>query len=307
MKLAFLFAGQGAQYVGMGKELYETNVIAKQLFDEASLDFDIKQLCFEGPSEQLNNTAYAQSCILLTSYAIAKALQTKGFQPDYVAGLSLGEYSALCFADAFSIHDALQMVRKRGQIMESALPLGTTTMAAVLQCEASTIQKVCEAVTPIGVCEIANYNYPGQIVISGEVLAIQAASELLKEQGARRIIPLNVSGAFHTSLLEEASKQLATELNKYEITSPKIPVIYNISGKEEKEAVSQILNKQIKSSVYFSQSIEYLIQQGVDTFIEIGPGKTLAGFVKKIDRNVKVFSIETLQDIEAMIGVQDGK
>ncbi|NBK96495.1 MAG: [acyl-carrier-protein] S-malonyltransferase [Clostridia bacterium] len=302
MKIGFLFAGQGAQYVGMGKAFYEHYPQAKKVYDEIKIDFDIKDVCFEGPKTMLDDTAYAQSCIFATSMAIAEVIKAHGIVADYVAGLSLGEYSALCYAQAMRIQEGVEIVRERGKIMANALPKGTSAMAAILQCEESMIQEVCKEVATLGVCEIANYNCPGQIVISGDVKAIEKASELLLVKGAKRVIPLNVSGAFHCSLLEEASTKLHTVLQKYDLHTPRIPVIYNTSGKEESKPVIDILTKQIKSSVYFMQSIQYMIAQGVEAFVEIGPGATLSGFVRKCDRSIPVYSVDSIDALEKMLG-----
>lgn len=298
MKLGFIFAGQGAQYVGMGKELYETYDEARAIYDSVNVDFTINNLCFEGPKEMLDDTAYAQSCILTTSMAIASVLKAHGIAPDYVAGLSLGEYSALCFANAFSVNEGANIVRQRGKIMANALPAGTTSMAAVLNLDAAIILEVCKEVESIGVCQIANYNCPGQIVITGEVEAVAKASELLVERGARRVIPLNVSGAFHSSLLEGASQELNKVLSQYDLKIPSIPVVYNISGKEESGKLIDILTLQIKSSVYFMQSIEYMIAQGVEAFVEIGPGSALSGFVHKINKVIPVYSVDSVESLE---------
>ncbi|WP_028044063.1 ACP S-malonyltransferase [Candidatus Stoquefichus massiliensis] len=299
MKIGFIFAGQGAQYVGMGKELYENFEEARAVFDQANIDVDVNNICFEGPEDILNETSYAQPCILTTSLAIAKVVEAHGIKPDYVAGLSLGEYSALAYANAFSIHDAIQIVRARGQLMSEALPAGTTSMAAVLAMEADKIQEVIADIDDV---TIANYNCPGQIAITGKKEAIEMASEKLKEAGAKRVIPLKVSGAFHSPLLEEASLQLKTELGKYDIQKPKIPVVYNISGKEEDGDLQDILTKQIKSSVYFYQSLQYMIEKGVDVFVEIGPGKALSSFVKKTDKTIPVYSVDNVESLNKMLG-----
>ena len=209
MKIGFIFAGQGAQYVGMGKELYDHFPEAKAVYDQAYIDIDVKKVCFEGPEDILNETSYAQPCILTTSLAIAKVVEAHGIKPDYVAGLSLGEYSALAYANAMSISDAVKIVRARGQIMSEALPAKTTSMAAVLAMEAKKIQEVIEDIDGV---TIANYNCPGQIAITGYKEAIEVASEKLKEAGAKRVIPLKVSGAFHSPLLEAASQKLKIEL-----------------------------------------------------------------------------------------------
>ncbi|MBM6797526.1 ACP S-malonyltransferase [Coprobacillus cateniformis] len=299
MKIGFIFAGQGAQYVGMGKELYDHFPEAKAVYDQAQIDIDVKKVCFEGPEDILNETSYAQPCILTTSLAIAKVVEAHGIKPDYVAGLSLGEYSALAYANAMSISDAIKIVRARGQIMSEALPAGTTSMAAVLAMEAKKIQEVIEDIDGV---TIANYNCPGQIAITGYKEAVEVASEKLKEAGAKRVIPLKVSGAFHSPLLEAASQKLKIELGKYDLNVPEIPVVYNISGQEENGNLIDILTKQIKSSVYFYQSLQYMIGQGVEAFIEIGPGKALSAFVKKTDRNIPVYSVDSIESLNKMLG-----
>ena len=299
MKIGLLFAGQGSQYVGMGKDIYEKYDSAKKVYDNVELDFDIKDLCFNGPSEKLNDTAYAQSSILVTSMAIASVLKENNIEASYVAGLSLGEYSALCYANAFSINDAAKVVRERGKIMANALPIGTTTMMAVLNTDIDIIKEVCNEVK--GVCEIANYNCPGQIVITGEKNTLEEAKEKLLLRGARRVVELNVSGAFHSSLLESASLELKEVLEGIKINKPEIPVIYNISGKEEDMNIIDILTKQIKSSVYFMQSISYMLDNGVNTFIEIGPGSSLKNFVKKINSDVTIYSLDKVEDIEKLL------
>lgn len=302
MKIGFIFAGQGAQYVGMGKEFYAQYEEARNVFDGVNVDFTLKNVCFEGPKDMLDDTAYAQCCILTTSMAIAEVIKAHGITPDYVAGLSLGEYSALCFAGAMNVNDAANIVRQRGKLMANALPKGTTSMAAVLNCDEAVILEVCNEVSNIGVCQIANYNCPGQIVITGEKDAVAKASELLLEKGARRVVPLNVSGAFHSSLLEDASKQLHEVLSKYELKKPSIPVVYNISGKEEDAPLIDIMTKQIKNSVYFMQSIEYMIANGVEAFVEIGPGSSLSSFVRKVNREIPVYSVDSQESLEKMLG-----
>ncbi len=299
MKIGFIFAGQGSQYVGMGKEFYENFQVARDVFDQADIDIDVKKVCFEGPEDILNETSYAQPCLLTTSLAIAKVIEDQGIHPDYVAGLSLGEYSALAFANAFTIKDAISIVRKRGQIMSEALPAGTTSMAAILAMPAEQIETI---LAPIDDVTIANYNCPGQIVMTGTNEGIERATIALKEAGAKRIIPLKVSGAFHSPLLEEASKQLKDVLEAYDIQTPSLPVVYNISGKEEQMNLIDILTKQIKSSVYFYQSLQYMINNGVEAFVEIGPGKALSAFVKKTDRSIPVYSVDNMESLNKMLG-----
>ena len=299
MKLGFIFAGQGAQYVGMGKELYEQYEVVRDVFNQAHIDFDVKKVCFEGPEDILNETSYAQPCLLTTSLAIARVIESYGIHPDYVAGLSLGEYSALTYAGAYDLQDAIAIVRRRGQLMSEALPAGTTSMAAVLAMDASRIEDVIKDIDDV---TIANYNCPGQIVITGKKEAVEKATEKLKEAGAKRVIPLKVSGAFHSPLLEDASMKLKAELEKYDIHQPQIPVVYNISGKEEDGKLIDILTKQIKSSVYFYQSLQYMIDHGVEAFVEIGPGKALSAFVKKTDKSIPVYSVDSIESLNQLLG-----
>lgn len=293
MKLAFLFAGQGVQKVGMGADVYQKYVAARKVYDAVNLDFDLKKLCFEGPQEQLNDTNFTQSCLLVTSLAIAHAAVSEGIIPSAAAGLSLGEYSALTFANVFQLTDAVNLVRKRGQIMASALPAGVSGMAAVLSDDVALIESVCkdDQVRELGICEIANKNSVNQTVICGHIEALAKATELLLSKGVRRVMPLNVSGAFHSSLLIEASKELNLLLKDVPIHTPLIDVYFNISGQPESDIISA-LTRQIHSTVQFVSTIENMVRDGVDTFVEIGPGTVLSGFVKKIAPQVRVFAIE---------------
>lgn len=301
MKIGFLFAGQGSQHPGMGKDFYEQYDAARRLYDSIDIDIPIKELCFNGTQEQLNDTAVAQPCILATSSAIAAVLSEKGIHADVAAGLSLGEYSALAYAGVFTPQEGAKLVRQRGKIMAAALPEGTSGMAAVLNTEESVIAEVCAEVKEIGVCEIANYNCPGQIVISGQKEAVAAASEKLKARGARRVIPLQVSGAFHTSLLNEASVQLREVLDTYAFGEEEIPVINNVSGKVETRDLREVLQEQICHSVHFTQSLQAMIDMGVELFIEIGPGHALSGFVRKTTKEVPVYHIDTTEDLEKVL------
>ena len=301
MKIGFLFAGQGSQHPGMGKDFYEQYDAARRLYDSIDIDIPVKELCFNGTQEQLNDTAVAQPCILATSSAIAAVLSEKGIHADVAAGLSLGEYSALAYAGVFAPQEGAKLVRQRGKIMAAALPEGTSGMAAVLNTEESVIAEVCAEVKEIGVCEIANYNGPGQIVISGQKEAVAAASEKLKVRGARRVIPLQVSGAFHTSLLNEASVQLREVLDTYAFGEEEIPVINNVSGKVETRDLREVLQEQICHSVHFTQSLQAMIDMGVELFIEIGPGHALSGFVRKTTKEVPVYHIDTTEDLEKVL------
>ena len=300
MKIAFLFVGQGAQKVGMGKEVYSHYASSKAVYDAALTDFDLKTTCFEGPEAVLNNTAYTQVCLLVTSLAIAKALEEEGIRADGVAGLSLGEYSALTYSQALSLNQALPLVRARGQIMASALPEGTSSMSAILSDRLDLIEETLKE-NALGVCEIANYNSPTQFVLSGELNALRGVETRLKEKGVTRILPLKVSGAFHSSLLNHASSQLNVRLKDVEFLAPAIPVYFNVSGKRENDLVDA-LTRQICHSVQWVKTIQTMIEDGYDTFIEVGPGKTLAGLVRQINPVVSVYSAESLASIETLKG-----
>jgi len=300
MKIAYLFVGQGSQKVGMGKEVYDRYASSKALFDSAMTDFNLIETSFNGPEEVLNNTAYTQVCLLVTSLAIAAALDEEGIKAQGVAGLSLGEYSALTYAKALSLEKALPLVRTRGQIMASALPQGTSSMSAVLSDQLDLILETLKE-NKRGIVEIANYNSPSQFVLSGEITALRNVEASLKEKGVTRIIPLKVSGAFHSSLLNEASTQLKDHLISANLKVPVLPVYFNVSGKPETDLVDA-LTKQICHSVQWVKTIRTMIEDGYDTFIEIGPGKTLAGLVRQIDPTVNVYSAETLASIEKIKG-----
>lgn len=297
-KIAFIFPGQGAQVCGMGKDFYEQTEIGKQVFDKASelLGFSMPELCFE-KNDRLDITEYTQAAMVTTSIAMMKVLTDRtGIKPDVAAGLSLGEYCAIAAAGVMSEEDAITTVRQRGILMQEAVPVGVGAMAAVLAMDAKKIEEVIGDIEGV---QIANYNCPGQIVISGVKEAVETACEKLKEAGAKRTVMLNVSGPFHSKMLTGAGEKLGRVLEGVEVHTPVIPYVANVTASYVTDAkeVKPLLEKQVSSSVRWQQSVEAMLADGVDTFIEIGPGKTLAGFMKKIDRTVKVINIEKLEDI----------
>ncbi|MFE5319637.1 ACP S-malonyltransferase [Paenibacillus sp. NPDC056579] len=302
-KIAFVFPGQGAQAVGMGKDIYESESAAKQLFQRAdeALGYSLSSIIFEGPDTELKITYHTQPALLTTSIAYLEAFKAKGLAPDYVAGHSLGEYSALVAAGVLSFEDAVRTVRARGEFMEQAVPSGQGAMAAVLGAEREALQKLCASVShEVGAVELANLNCPGQIVISGSKEGVQAIAEQGKEIGAKRVIPLEVSGPFHSSLMKPASERLAGVLAEIDMQSAAVPVVANVTARpvQEPAEIRQLLVDQVHSSVLWEDSVAWLIEQGVDTFVEIGSGSVLAGLIKKIDRSVKVVSINSKEAID---------
>lgn len=302
-KTFFMFPGQGAQFVGMGKTMYDKYEKAREIFDIAgkATGLDIAALCFE-ENDKLNITEYTQIAMLTVEAAIYAVMEEKGLKCDYTAGLSLGEYGALIAAGVLSYEDAFKVVRQRGIFMQEAVPVGGA-MAAVLGMDAGVIEKICNETE--GYVSIANYNCPGQIVITGEEAAVGKASEALKEAGAKRVVPLNVSGPFHSKMLEPAGERLGKVIDETTINEVKVPYVSNVTAQLVTGTVNirELLVKQISSSVRWQQTIELMIESGVDTFVEIGPGKTLSGFMRKItrDENIRTYHIETPEELDAYV------
>lgn len=300
-KTAFIFPGQGAQYFGMGKDFYDTYETARQVYELAkeATGLDVAELCFT-ENDRLNITEYTQIAMLTTEIAILKVLEEKGVQADCCAGLSLGEYGALAAAKVMELTDLFRLIRSRGIYMQEAYPTGGA-MTAVLGLDADTIRRVCEETE--GIVSIANDNCPGQIVITGEEGAVRAAAAKLQENGAKRCIPLKVSGPFHSALLAGAGEKLAAELEQVTVHEPKIPYLCNVEASPVHSAdrIKELLAKQVSGTVRWRESMEHMLEDGVDTFIEIGPGKTLSGFLRKISRDVTVKNVETVEDLNKLL------
>ena len=297
-KTAFLFPGQGVQKCGMGKDFYENSSQAAKLFEKASeaLGLDMKALCFE-ENARLDQTEYTQAALVTTYLAMCRELESRGVKPDITAGLSLGEYAAIAVAGAMSDLDAIRLVRKRGMLMQNTVPAGEGAMCAILALDEKKIEEVLNEIPDV---TIANYNCPGQIVITGKTVAVEMAAARLKEAGARRTLMLNVSGPFHSPMLEPAGAALRQELEQVTFQKLQIPYVTNVNACEITDAseIPELLVRQMYSPVRWMQSMEYMLINGVDTFVEIGPGKTLEGFLKKINRNVQVHHVSCWEDLE---------
>ncbi|MDT2725558.1 ACP S-malonyltransferase [Lactococcus formosensis] len=303
MKTAFLFSGQGAQKLGMAKDLYDEFDIVREIFDQASqvLGYDLRGL-IDNDEAKLNETQYTQPAILTTSVAIFRLLSEQGIKPDLVAGLSLGEYSALVASGALGFAEAVALVAKRGQYMTEAAPTGSGKMVAVMNTEAALIEEICEQASERGIVSPANYNTPAQIVIGGQAEAVDYAVELLKEAGVKRLIELKVSGPFHTAILKPASEKLAKELEQVNFNSFKLELISNTTAKVMKDTeIKELLTRQVMEPVRFYESIETMKELGVQRFIEVGPGKVLSGFIKKIDKEASFTNVEDLASFKALL------
>lgn len=303
-KIAFLYPGQGVQTAGMGKDFYENGSLARAVFDEASeaLGLDMRELCFE-KNDRLDLTEYTQAALVTTYLAMTKELTARGVKADLAAGLSLGEYAAIAAAGAMTEEQAVRLVRKRGILMQNTVPAGEGAMCAVLSLDEKVIEEVLSGMEDVS---IANYNCPGQIVITGKTSQVEAAKEKLTAAGAKRCLMLNVSGPFHSLLLRKAGDELAAEMAGMEFAPLRIPYVTNVTSNKVTDSaqIKPLLARQVYSSVYWMQSVRTMIEEGADTFIEIGPGRTLAGFMKKIAPERKVHSLSKWEDLEALSGIQ---
>ncbi len=305
-KIAFVFSGQGAQKVGMGKDFYENSEISKNIFDTASekIGLDLRALCFE-ENDLLDKTEYTQAALVTTCLAIVREVEKRGLYADVTAGLSLGEYTAIAVAGGMSDMDAISVVRERGKFMQDAVPEGEGAMSAILGMTGEQVESVIEDMENVFV---ANYNCPGQIVITGKTESVQEANEKLLSDGAKRAMLLNVSGPFHSPFLVGAGEKLGELLKKVSFTKLQIPYVTNVTGRyvTDVKETKELLSKQVASSVRWQDSVENMIEDGVDVFVEIGVGKTLSGFIRKVNKNVKTYSISTWKDMEKVISELGG-
>ena len=309
MKLAFVYAGQGSQKVGMGRDFYEQYPAFRRVLDSVPVDFDVKQLCFEGPEEQLSQTRYTQPCMVAFAIGVTDLLFEAGIRPQAAAGLSLGEYSALYAAGVFDRDTALQTVALRGRAMEEAARGLVCGMTAVLGLEREKLQQACDGASSLGVVQICNYNCPGQLVIGGEKAAVDRAGELAKELGAKRCMPLKVSGPFHTALMKPAGDALAEHFGTISFGEMAFPVYFNCKGAPmgEGDTIPALLERQVQSSVYWEDTIRAMEARGIDTIVEIGPGKTLSSFVKKTAPSIKTYNIDTAEDFVKVTAALKGE
>ena len=308
MSLAFLHAGQGSQHPGMGADLYEAHPAFRAVLDAAGVDFDLKTTMFTDPDGVLNLTEYTQPCMVAFAAGMTALLAERGIVPDYAAGLSLGEYSALQCAGVFTAPQAISLAAFRGKAMAAAAAGRPCGMTAVLGLDREKLQEACRQAAGAGVVEIANYNCPGQLVIGGEQAAVDKAAALAKELGAKRCLPLKVSGPFHTSLLAPAGDALREKFRETAFGAMRIPVLFNCLGREmgPEDTIPALLGKQVQTSVYMEDTIRRLAELGVDTIVEIGPGKALIGFVKKTAPAIKTYAVETCADLDALSAALKG-
>ena len=309
MKLAILYAGQGSQHPGMGKDLYEAYPAFRAAFDAGELDFDLHKVCFEDPDGVLNQTQYTQPCMVAFAAGVTAVLKEKGIRPDYVAGLSLGEYSALNAAGVLDAKTAIELTAFRGKAMAKAAEGIECGMTAVIALDRETLQACCDKAAALGVVQICNYNCPGQLVIGGEKAAVDAAAAAAKEAGAKRCLPLKVSGPFHTTLMHPAGDALAERFKSVAFGPMETPVLFNCLGHEKSEAdtIPALLEKQVQSSVYMEDTLRRLGELGVDTILEVGPGKALTGFVKKTLTGVTCYTVDTAAELEAAVSALKGE
>jgi [acyl-carrier-protein] S-malonyltransferase len=309
-RVAFIFPGQGSQYPGMGRELAEKYPSAREVFDSAdrALGFALSRLCFEGPAEQLQLTANTQPAILAVSAAVTAVLNEMGVRADYVAGHSLGEYSALVAAGALKLVDAVQIVRKRGEYMQQAVPVGEGAMAALLGLDLGILEEICREAAQGEVVSPANLNSPGQVVIAGNKAAVERATELAKNRGAKRAIPLNVSAPFHCALMQPAADRLARDLDAVEFSAPAIPLVNNVDAQVVRagEAARNGLKRQVTAPVRWEESIRRLRSEGVEVFVETGPGKVLSGLLRQTDRQAECLRVDDLASLKEVLDRLDG-